>query len=223
MEKEKYWSRFADNFNAKQQYVTGIELRETIFQELVKLQNLGHVLEFACGNGAYTKVILKSAKKITATDYSEEMIEHTKKIFSNNAQIIVEQANCHKTTYSNEAFDTVFMAHLIHVIDNPANVLTESYRLLKTGGSLIIVSFSIDKMKTIDKISLLNRYKKTFGKLPENRTNFTLKSLSKLVENHNFKIQKAILLGQKTKAIYIVAKKSISSPKLRNIFNFQII
>ena len=208
MKKEKYWSRFAEDYNTKQEYVTSIELKNEILQQIAKLNNLGHILEFACGNGAYTETILKSGSKITATDYSEEMVEYSKKIFSDNNQIIVEQANCYKTPYPTHFFDTVFMAHLIHTIDNPAAALKESHRLLKSNGSLIITSFTTDRMKIRDKVSLLHRYKKTFGRLPELRTNFTLKSLCELVTEQNFTIQEALLLGTQTKAIFLKAIKN---------------
>ena len=208
MEKEKYWSRFANDFDAKQLYVTGKELSEDVFSEIEKLQNLGHLLEFACGNGAYTKVISKFADKVIATDYSQAMVEQVKKIFSDNRKITVEQANCHNTRYPNQAFNSVFMAHLIHIINNPENVLSKSHRLLKPNGNLIITSFSTDKMKLIDKIALLNRYKKTFGRLSNSRTDFTLNLLIKLVEQKGFKIEIAKLLGTKTKAIFIKATKN---------------
>ena len=207
MEKETYWSPFADDFNTKQEYVTSIELKNEILQNLSKLNNLGHILEFACGNGAYTETILKSGNKITATDYSEEMVKYSKKNFSDNNKIIVEQANCYKTPYPTHSFDSIFMAHLIHTIAHPATALKESFRLLKSNGNLIIVSFTTDKMKIIDKVSLLSRYKKTFGRLPEIRTNFTLKSLSELIVEQGFIIQEAILVGKKVKAIFIEATK----------------
>ena len=150
MEKEKYWSRFSKDFNSKQEYVAGIELTNKIKAKLETQKDLGNVLEFACGNGAYTDCIVKAADKITATDYSEQMVEETRKVFQNNNTISVEQADCHKTDYSDEAFDTILMANLIHVIDQPEEVLKESYRLLKPNGIILITCFTIDSMKLID-------------------------------------------------------------------------
>ena len=208
MEKEKYWSRFSKDFNSKQEYVVGKDLTNMIKAKLETQKNLGNVLEFACGNGAYTDCIVKGAEKITATDYSEQMVEETKKVFYGNNKVSVEKADCHKTDYADESFDTILMANLIHVIDQPQDVLKESYRLLKPEGVILITCFTIDSMKLFDKLGLVYRFKKTFGKFPKSRTPFTLKSLIEFVETHNFMVQKAELIGVKTKSIFLRATKN---------------
>ena len=71
------------------------------------------------GNGAYTAAIYKEASSIRATDFSKEMVEETSKKFKNDDKICVEQADCHKTDYQDESFDTILMANIIHVIDEP--------------------------------------------------------------------------------------------------------
>ena len=207
MEKEIYWSRFAKDFDDKQNYVTGKYVNELVKTKLKSQKSLGKVLEFACGNGAYTKSIIDQSSSIIATDYSEEMIEVSKNIFKNNDKVKIEQANCHNSHYEDEIFDTILMANLIHVIDNPKNVLKECNRLLKPDGILLMTCFTIDGMNIFNKVALFYRYLKTFGSLPKARTPFKLKDLSELVENNNFNVEEAILLGEITKAIFLKAVK----------------
>ena len=110
---------------------------------------------FFCGNGAYTAAIYKEASSIRATDFSKEMVEETSKKFKNDDKICVEQADCHKTDYQDESFDTILMANIIHVIDEPGNVLKESYRLIKPEGTLLLTCFATDGMNIFSKLGLL--------------------------------------------------------------------
>lgn len=143
---EKYWSRFADDFNARQTSVVGCDCIEAVRKKLSLQNDLGRVLEFGCGNRGYTKFILDNAEHITATDYSKEMIEQLQKVFNGNPKVTIEQADCHKTRFPDSSFDTVFMANVIHVIDMPDLVIKESRRVLKPHGKVIITSFTTEKM-----------------------------------------------------------------------------
>ncbi|MBN2545581.1 MAG: class I SAM-dependent methyltransferase [Spirochaetes bacterium] len=210
MEKEIYWSGFAKDFDEKQNYAAGKYVNVRVKAKLKSQKNLGKVLEFACGNGAFTKCIIDQATSIVATDYSEEMIEVSKKIFKNNDKVRVEQVNCHNSPYEDESFDTILMANLIHIIDNPKNVLKECYRLLKPHGLLLITCFTTDGMTIFNKLIMLCRYIKVFKSFPKSIIPFKLKNLSDFITNNDFNVEEAILLGKTTKAIFLKAVKAKS-------------
>jgi ubiquinone/menaquinone biosynthesis C-methylase UbiE len=204
---EQYWSRFADNYDSKQSFVVGSALIDLVNLKLSGQKNLGHVLELGCGNGGYTSSIVCNSETVTATDYSQEMIDEIRKRFKGNSKIIVEQADCHKTRFSDETFDTVVMANLIHIIADPERVIEESFRVLKPKGQLIITSFTTEKMFLLNKIRLLFRYRKTFGALPAKRRSFVTKTLTELLQRKGFLIVESVLLGSETRSLYIHAAK----------------
>lgn len=202
---ETYWSRFSKGFDDKQEYTTGGKLIGVVTEKLATKEALGDVLELGCGNGRYTRSIIDQARSVVATDYSIEMVRETERILGDNPKVTVEQADCHKTEYEDASFDTVMMANLIHVIDEPERVIREAKRLLTPKGRLLIATFTIEGMSVFNKLALLIRYKKTFGAFPKSRTMFTVDSLRNLLETEGFVIKEAVLLGRETRSIFVEA------------------
>lgn len=203
--KETYWSQFASEFEEKQSFVAGKDVISLTLEELSKEQNLGKVLELGCGTGLYTETLQKISEEITATDFSEEMIKAAKQKRGNLNHVTFMQANALDLQFDKESFDTVFMANLIHIIEDPEKAIKESSRVLKSGGQIIITSFAIDQMSFFNKISLAMRYLKAFGKPSEEsgKEKTPKKRIENLLVNNGFKISKSKVVGQKEKAVYI--------------------
>ena len=207
--KETYWSQFTEDYEKKQSYVAGTEVISLAKAEILKEINLGRVLELGCGTGLYTETLQKNAKNIVATDFSDEMIEIARKKRGKLENVEFLKADALDLKFDKENFDTIFMANLIHVIGNSKKVIQESSRVLKKGGLLIITSFAVEEMSFFNRISMVVRYIKTFGK-PSKETikeKTSKKSVETLLINNGFEISKSIVLGRKSKAIYISSRK----------------
>lgn len=204
---EKYWSRFPDTYDKNQEYVVGKELLNEITKELNDLTDLGEVAEFGCGTGYFTETIAQKANHVVATDLSNELLEIAKKRLNKNPEITIQKENCINTSFTSEKFDSVFMANLIHVVENPLKVLQESHRILRKGGMLIIVTYTNYGMKLLEKIKLGIRFLKGWGKPPQHVHTFSPEKLSSLLENVGFAVEKSKLIGNRTKALYLIGKK----------------
>ncbi len=204
---EKYWSRFPDTYDKNQEYVVGKELLNEITKELNDLTDLGEVAEFGCGTGYFTETIAQKANHVVATDLSNELLEIAKKRLNKNPEITIQKENCINTSFTSEKFDSVFMANLIHVVENPLKVLQESHRILRKGGMLIIVTYTNHGMKLLEKIKLGIRFLKGWGKPPQHVHTFSPEKLSSLLENAGFAVEKSKLIGNRTKALYLIGKK----------------
>lgn len=204
---EKYWSRFPDTYDKNQEYVVGKELLNEITKELNDLTDLGEVAEFGCGTGYFTETIAQKANHVVATDLSNELLEIAKKRLNKNPEITIQKENCINTSFTSEKFDSVFMANLIHVVENPLKVLQESHRILRKGGMLIIVTYTNHGMKLLEKIKLGIRFLKGWGKPPQHVHTFSPEKLSSLLENVGFAVEKSKLIGNRTKALYLIGKK----------------
>jgi ABC-2 type transport system ATP-binding protein len=205
---EKYWSRFQTTYDGNQEYVVGKDLLDEVKENIKRLSDLGEVLELGCGTGYFTEVIAQNAAHVFATDLSDELLENAKKRLNKIDNITIQKENCTSTSFTSNQFDTIFMANLIHVIENPPLALQECYRILKDDGLLIITSFTNHGMKPLEIIKLGFRFMKVWGKPPKYTHRFSLESLGALMESAGFSIEEAKLLGDKTKTLYLIGKKN---------------
>ena len=206
-QKENYWSRFADDFEERNNYVVGKADVDLILKKVAAVEKPGNVLELGCGNGTFSKVLAKNSDSLLATDLSDEMVEVSKDRLKALNNIKVEKANCFDLSYFDNSFDTVFMANLIHIIPNPGNAIKECKRVLRKGGSLIVISYTQKGMKFRYKIGLIYRYLKTYGNPPKGGRNFGLEDAIILLKSYKFTIMEAELIGKKSKAFFIKAVK----------------
>lgn len=212
LNKETYWSRFTEDYEERQSHVVGNEVLLLAHEELLKEINLGNVLELGCGTGLYTETLQKIADNVIATDLSDEMIAFAKEKRGNLKNVVFQKADALNLEFGDEAFDSVFMANLIHIVGNAERVIQESNRVLKNGGLLIINSFAIDEMSVFNKIAMGIRFLKTFGKPSAEATNekTTRKRVEQLLINNGFEILKSRMLGKKSKAFYLCGRKKFN-------------
>lgn len=207
MEKETYWSRFASDFEEKNNLIVGKESMQVILKELAKEKNLGNCLELACGNGTYSKVLAKNASSLTCTDFSEQMVEASKERLKEFANIKVEQANCLDLPYADNTFDTVFMANLLHVLPTPEKAVAEAKRILKEGGQIIVIDLTVKGMRFSDKMKMGLRFLKTYGKPPKKAVPVDDIKLAELFTLNDVKIRFVKIIGERSKAVYGIGYK----------------
>lgn len=206
--KETYWSQFTEDYEEKQAYVTGNELISIVLEEILKEKKLGKVLELGCGTGLYTETLIENSDSILATDLSDEMVEAAKKKREELKNVEFQKADALNLEFEANGFDTVFMANLIHIIGNAEKVIQESKKVLKKGGMIIITSFAVEEMGFFSRITIASRFLKTFGKPSKEATKekTSRRSVEALLVNNGFKLVKSLVLGKKSKSIYITAK-----------------
>ncbi|MEJ2194002.1 MAG: class I SAM-dependent methyltransferase [Ignavibacteriaceae bacterium] len=204
--KERYWSRFSTTYDENQEYVVGKTFLNEVKRNINNLTDLGEVLELGCGTGYFTEAIAKNSTHVFATDLSEELLEKAIERLGDNHKITFQKENGMAITFTSNKFDIVFMANVIHVIENPQRVLEESYRVLKDNGLLIITSFTNHGMKLLEIIKLGFRFIKVWGK-PPRHTHFSPDSLGSLMESVRFSIKESKLIGRKTKSLFLIGSK----------------
>jgi ubiquinone/menaquinone biosynthesis C-methylase UbiE len=205
MEKETYWSKFANDFEERTNYVVGKNDMELIETFLSKQKALGKTLEVGCGNGTYSKILILEAENFTATDFSDEMVAVAKERLKGVENVSVEKANCFNLSYPDSSFNTVFMANLLHIIREPEKAVAEGKRVLKKNGKLIVISFTTEGMTFFNRLGMIYRYLKTYGKPSPTAQTLTVQKTRDMVKNCGFEIEEAKLIGNKSKAIFIIA------------------
>jgi ubiquinone/menaquinone biosynthesis C-methylase UbiE len=205
--KEEYWGKLAQTFDEDQRYIVGEAVQVAVVRKLAEERNIGEAIELGCGRGYYTGALAKNAKHLFATDLSDAMLAMAKIQLKEFRNITVQKADCENMSFPSERFDTVFMANVIHVIENPHKCLEESHRILRPGGLLLLVSYTAHNMKRFERVKMVIRFLRKWGKPPRYFKSISPDQLKDYMKNVGFEIEEVQILGDKTKALYLKGRK----------------
>jgi phosphatidylethanolamine/phosphatidyl-N-methylethanolamine N-methyltransferase len=96
----------------------------------------GLLLEIGVGNGSHLKFYTNH--QVAGIDTSNGMLAKAEKQHNGNVQLY--QMNGEALSFPDEAFDYVVLSHVIAVVEDPAKVLEEAYRVLRPTGKLFILN-----------------------------------------------------------------------------------
>jgi ubiquinone/menaquinone biosynthesis C-methylase UbiE len=205
---ERYWSRFAHTYDRDGEYVVGRPILRAIMKRLSEERDLGDAIDLGCGTGYLTRAITGKARHVFASDLSDQMLELARNRLSEYQNVTIQKAHCAHTGFPDDRFDTVLMANLIHVIDDPLSCLRESYRILRSGGHLLVIDFTGYRLHPFRKARLALRYARRWGVPPRSgRNDLSPEELARLVENAGFSIKNVELVEGECNAIYLRSSK----------------
>jgi len=93
------------------------------------------VLEVGCGTGLGLGYLSRRAKNVVGGDYSEDNIRCAQRHYGNRIKLQVLDA--HELPFKNGCFDVVIAMEVIQYL-HLERFLSESYRVLKQGGTLLL-------------------------------------------------------------------------------------
>lgn len=163
------------------------------------------VLECACGTGMLTKIIARKCKELTATDFSEKMLEKTKKKCRSFVNIEYLMADITDLTFESESFDKVVAGNVIHLLQNPYKALQELDRVCRPGGKIIIPTYI-----NINKSNKEDEFVKRIGKAGADFKNkFTFESYEQFFVSAGYSDVKFIKIkGKIPCSIAVIRKKN---------------
>lgn len=178
----EYYSKRAKEYEDVYHRPDKIRLKEQKFlaEYISKTFKGRYVLELACGTGFWTKHLLKSAKKILATDYSSNMLKIASSRLSKNSSLILLQADAYDLPISfpkyNAAMANFWFSHIpkkkikkfldvLHtrLSKNSAVLIADAVYIEGFGGDLVLKKGSKDtykrrKLKSGKEFDILKNY-----------------------------------------------------------------
>lgn len=98
----------------------------------------GDILEVGCGIGNFTNT-LSDYGLVWSIDIEDNYIKQTKKSVGKKAVVGFGDVEKGKYFFNNQKFDSVVCLNVLEHIRNDEQALENSYKLLKTGGSLVLL------------------------------------------------------------------------------------
>ncbi len=115
-----------------------------LFIEELKITDITRVLDFGCGTGNYANTLQRLAQaQVYGVEPSDGMRE---KAAAKNPNITFVKGNHESIPFQDNYFDFVYMTDVIHHIPDVGMMFAEIGRVLKSGGSLCIVTESHEQI-----------------------------------------------------------------------------
>ena len=96
------------------------------------------VLEIACGSGIGLGYISENAKTVLGGDIDTDLLSYAKKTYEKNKKVSVLELDAQNLPFEDNSFDIVLIFESIYYFPQIEKALQEVYRVLKSGGKLII-------------------------------------------------------------------------------------
>ena len=167
---------------------TGWALIRAVEYELLLKQNFkSPVLDIGCGDGVFTKVLLKGMKRNTfdvGLDSSDSEIEKVKETRCYKKVVLASASN---VPFKDGYFSTILSNGTLEHIPGLNDVLVEISRVLKKGGKLVFTAPSVyfTKFLIFGKFPL---YGKFFNCVFKHYNLFNHKKWSKILSKNNLKM-----------------------------------
>jgi 2-polyprenyl-3-methyl-5-hydroxy-6-metoxy-1,4-benzoquinol methylase len=172
-------------------------------------QSNGKVIEVGCGSGGTLARMASHGWQVEGVDLDPAAVQRARE-----KGLKVHVGTLEGQSYANNSFDAVTMSHLIEHVHDPRKLLLESYRILKPGGTLVVL--------TPNNLSIGHRlFRKDWRGLepPRHIHVFNIPSILRLMNEVGFTDIKASTSVRAASAIlwasYRVATKDHFNPNMR--------
>ena len=203
---EKFWNKIANRYSKspvadQQSYEKKLKITQQYFTPNMD------VLEFGCGTGTTAIIHSPFVKSILATDISSNMLQIAKeKSVSNNIDNIqFKKSSFEELELADELFDVVMGHSILHLLNDPDEVIAKVYQKLKKGGVFVTSTICMGDSFILSMLARLVSFASLLGLLPALRvlsSNELLKSLSEAGFYIDYEWK-----PKKRGSIFIVAKK----------------
>lgn len=140
---EQYWSNRAEGYSmvnqeelAGEQRIKWLHYLKTRFPD--RSPEDISVLDIGTGPGFFAIILAEAGYRVTAVDYTEEMLKQARK----NAGILADSIiwmtmDAQHLTFEDNQFDVIVTRNLTWNLDEPDRAYSEWHRVLKSGGTLL--------------------------------------------------------------------------------------
>lgn len=140
----EYWSARAATFDLSPGHEIFTDEERAAWHALFR-RHLGdgqgrRALDLASGTGVISRLLHELGFRVTGLDFAEPMLERARAKAAGGALPVEFVAGDAEQTFEKDAsYDVLVTRHLVWTLENPPAAFAEWFRILKPGGSLLIV------------------------------------------------------------------------------------
>ena len=201
----RFWDRFAERYAIKP------VANQVLYQKKLEitqkyLKSDMYALEFGCGTGSTALIHAPFVKQYSAIDVSPKMIDICKQKLTDQpiANLYFTCLPFESLPYDEGSYDAILAMSIIHLIDDPKEVIGKVFKMLKPGGVFVSSTTCIEEtMKWFKYIAPIGH---AVGLLPKIQV-FSKKKLELMLINAGFEIDYHLETHDKKDAQFFVAIK----------------
>lgn len=106
----------------------------------LSMKEPGTLLEIGCGNGPYLDRMRSAGWKVEGVEVDEKAVLSAKK----NYGLKIHCGTLDEVHFPDDTYDAIVLRHVIEHLHRPIDILKECYRVLKPGGSLVVITPNIN-------------------------------------------------------------------------------
>jgi demethylmenaquinone methyltransferase/2-methoxy-6-polyprenyl-1,4-benzoquinol methylase len=104
-------------------------------------QDGGHVLDVATGTSLVARELLARGFQVTGLDQSPEMLAEARRRLPGDVELVLGSAEA--LPFPDASFDHLTFTYLLRYVDDPAATLCELARVVRPGGTIASLEFSV--------------------------------------------------------------------------------
>jgi len=120
---------------------------EAIMQGFLPFMRLGDVLDAGSGDGTMAALLGSRCRSITCLDRSEKLLQAARQRLAGLSNVAFAPGDFHALPFPDGRFDHVLLLNVLTYTKDPALVLREAARVLRSGGDLTVSTLALHNHK----------------------------------------------------------------------------
>lgn len=145
----KYLSRIYDEINP---FIWNKRMRSEAIS-MLDLEERDRVLDVGCGTGFATEGLLEQVDEVHGLDQSSHQLERAYAKFGKDGPVRFYRGDAERLPFHDDAFDVVWSSGSIEYWPDPVATLREFRRVVKPGGSVLIVGPDSPKSTIFERLA----------------------------------------------------------------------
>jgi SAM-dependent methyltransferase len=153
-----------------------------VYAELKGLRRDSSILDVACGDASFTRLLTRFSADVTALHGSASQVAQYSRFYPDI--VFVQHDLCDPLPFLDGSFNVIWCSGILEHVPNPGFVLREMYRALAPGGQLLITVPYNSRLR--DVLAVMFKWNQKFIPAESHLHCFTKNSVRKIARNAGF-------------------------------------